>query len=89
MVNKDGTVDRRLLDGSSGIDTVKVGVRPTAAVEGGGSIWVACYGDGTVWRIDPVGLQTQRFRVGGHPTQVTVDDNGVWVVEEPASPAFG
>ena len=49
---------------------------------------VACYGDGTVWHIDPVGLQTQRFRVGGHPTQVTVDGDGVWIVMEPASPAF-
>ena len=49
---------------------------------------VACYGDGTVWHIDPVGLHTQRFRVGGHPTQVTVDGDGVWIVMEPASPAF-
>jgi len=88
VANKDGTLDRRLLNGSSGIETAKVGVRPTDVVEGDGSIWVACYGDGTVWRIDSVGLQTHRFHVGGHPTRVTVDPSGAWVVMEPASSAY-
>jgi serine/threonine protein kinase len=89
VLYKGGTVEKHPLTGNSGLDSVPVGANPNDVFVGGGSVWVANYGDGTVTRIDPISGIPQTIQVGGHPTQVTADDKGVWIVEEPASTAFG
>jgi serine/threonine-protein kinase len=88
--NGPGAVRHIPISGGGGIVDIPVGSIPNDIVVGGGSVWVACYGDGTVWRIDPLSDQATKFVVGGHPTQLTVDPDGkVWVVTEPATDAFG
>jgi hypothetical protein len=88
--NGKGVVHHIPISGGGGIVDIPVGGTPNDIVVGGGSVWVACYGDGTVWRIDPLSDQATKFVVGGHPTQLTVDaDGNVWVVTEPATDAFG
>jgi serine/threonine protein kinase len=89
VANRDGSVDKHPLTGNSGIDTIGVGSKPNDIVVDGGAVWVACYGDGTVWKLDPLSGEADRIDVGGHPTRITVDANGVWVVMERQSVAFG
>jgi streptogramin lyase/tRNA A-37 threonylcarbamoyl transferase component Bud32 len=85
-----GQVQKIPLVGGGGIQTVAVGSRPNdIVVAPDGSVWVACFGDGTVWEIDPIAVTARSFRVGGHPSHIAVDDDGVWIVSEFPTNAFG
>jgi YVTN family beta-propeller protein len=90
LVDRGGTVARIPIGGQFGIEQAAVGDRPNAVTVGAGAVWVANYGDGTVSRIDPNTNEVQTIVVGGHPTQIAIDSEGsLWIVTEPASPAFG
>ena len=67
---------------------IPTGSDPTALAYGGGRLWVANSGDGTVDRIDPATQDVQAVRVGRTPAGLTYDDGGVWVaVADPAAVA--
>ncbi len=90
LVDRGGTVAKVPIGGQFGIEQATVGDRPNAVAVGAGAVWVANYGDGTVSRIDPDTNKVQTIVVGGHPTQIAIDSEGsLWIVMEPASPAFG
>ena len=53
---------------------------PTGVAVGGGSVWVANSGDGTVTRIDPkTDKVSATIAVGGSPQAITVAGGRVWV----------
>lgn len=60
--------------------TVSVGTTPMSLASGGGAVWSANRGDGTVSRIDP---RTNRvvatIRVGGEPWGLAYGDGSLWV----------
>ena len=59
------------------LTTIPVGARPVAIAVGGGAVWVASAGAGTVSRIDPVTRQvTETIEVGNAPSGVAVGDGG-------------
>jgi DNA-binding beta-propeller fold protein YncE len=58
---------------------VTVGSRPAAIAIGGGAVWVACSGDGTVWRIDATTNELVAIPIGGAPMGVAVSGETVWV----------
>ena len=90
LVDRGGTVAKLPIGGQFGIEQATVGDRPNAVAVGAGAVWVANYGDGTISRIDPDTNEVQTIVVGGHPTQIAIDSEGsLWIVTEPASPAFG
>ena len=85
-----GQVQKIPVSGGGGIQTVAVGAKPNdIVVAPDGSIWVACFGDGTAWQIDPIAVTARSFPVGGHPSHIAVDDAGVWIVSESPTDAFG
>ena len=72
------------LEGSRVVRTHSVGAGPVAIAVGGGSLWVACFDEDTVWRIDIPGpgqpaTQTP-IPVGDGPADVAVGEDAVWVV---------
>jgi len=65
----------RVARAGSGVDAVAVGA---------GSVWVASTVDGTVSRIDPAtGDVLATIPVGMNPSELVVDENGVWVAVRP------
>jgi streptogramin lyase len=52
--------------------TIDVGAEPSGVAAGGGSVWTANSGDGTVSRIDPSTSEVESFDVGGEPDDVVV-----------------
>jgi DNA-binding beta-propeller fold protein YncE len=59
---------------------VSVGDEPTAIAYGFGSIWVACTGDGTVWRIDPATRKVvAHWRLGASPEDIAAGAGKVWI----------
>jgi len=56
-----------------------VGGRPSAAVAGGGSGWIANAADGTVTRIDRGQVTT--IPVGGEPTAIAFSHGSLWVAD--------
>jgi len=59
---------------------VPVGSRPAAIAIGGGEVWVANSGDGTVSRIDPATNEVVVIiTIGGAPVGVAVSGETVWV----------
>jgi YVTN family beta-propeller protein len=69
---------------SSVTKAISVGDQPAAVATGGGSVWVANSGDGSVSRIDP---RTDRvidtFSVGHSPQGVAVAGGAAWVTVRP------
>jgi peptide/nickel transport system substrate-binding protein len=60
--------------------TIRVGHSPTGIAVGGGSVWVANSGDGTVTRINPrTNKPVSTIVVGGSPQALTVARGRVWV----------
>jgi YVTN family beta-propeller protein len=59
---------------------ISVGNFPFGIATGHGSVWVAMFGDDSVWRIDPVtGRVRQKITVGSRPMDVAVGPESVWV----------
>jgi YVTN family beta-propeller protein len=64
---------------------VPVGHEPSAISAGGGAVWVANSGDGTVSRLDAgSGKVIATVDVGSNPSDVAVSQRGVWVVVHPS-----
>jgi YVTN family beta-propeller protein len=63
---------------------ITVGQAPSAVAVGRGSVWVACFEDDTVWRIEVAGpgqpATVEQIPVGDGPIDVAVGEGGVWVV---------
>ncbi len=72
-------------------DVVRVGDSPQGLAVGGGGIWVANGGDGTVSKIDPRSDRVvQTVRVGGRPTELIAAAGRIWVsVQSRVAPATG
>jgi DNA-binding beta-propeller fold protein YncE/predicted Ser/Thr protein kinase len=72
------------IDTSRVVREITVGRRPVAIATGEGALWVACFGDDAVWRIDIPGpgrpVTPTRIPVGDGPSAVAVGEGGVWVV---------
>jgi YVTN family beta-propeller protein len=72
------------LEESRAVRTITVGPGPVAIAVGQGSLWVACFDDDTVWRIDIPGpgqpATPTSIPVGDGPADVAVGEGGVWVV---------
>jgi YVTN family beta-propeller protein len=72
------------LDASRKVRTITVGPRPVAIAVGQGSLWVACFDDDTVWRIDIPGpgqpATPTSIPVGDGPADVAFGERAVWVV---------
>jgi YVTN family beta-propeller protein len=59
-----------------------VGRMPSAVVAGGGSIWVASAGDGTVTRIDPAREPViTTITVGGRPAGLAFGAGSLWIAD--------
>jgi peptide/nickel transport system substrate-binding protein len=73
--------------GATGLSVrATVGSRPQSIAVGGGGVWVANAGDGTVSRISPVsGAVVDTIQVGGEPTAVAASSDGVFVVDAASS----
>jgi YVTN family beta-propeller protein len=72
------------LDASRAVRTITVGPGPVAIAVGQGSLWVACFDEDTVWRIEIPGpgqpATPTSISVGDGPTDVAVGEGAVWVV---------
>ena len=72
------------LDASRVARPITVGPGPVAIAVGQGSLWVACFDNDTVWRIDIPGpgqpATPTIIPVGDGPADVAVGENAVWVV---------
>jgi DNA-binding beta-propeller fold protein YncE len=72
------------IDTSRVVREITIGRRPVAIATGEGALWVACFGDDAVWRIDIPGpgrpVTPTRIPVGDGPSAVAVGEGGVWVV---------
>ena len=72
------------LDAGRVVRTITVGPGPVAIAVGEGSLWVACFDDDTVWRIDIPGpgqpATPTSIPVGDGPADVAVGEDAVWVV---------
>jgi streptogramin lyase len=91
VAGKDGTVQR--ITPGQGIDQVTLpgGPELNDIVFDPAGVWVVAPREGTVWKLDPDAPATnpRAFRVGGVPTEIAVDESGVWIVEEsPATPIW-
>ena len=80
------TYDNQVWEIDSSTDTTvgtsKVGAAPVSAAYGGGAIWIANSGDGTVSRINPTSGEVERtikITADGTPTGIAATDDGVWV----------
>ncbi len=60
---------------------IPVGGGPSAATDGGGSIWIANAADGTVSRIDRKRDEAVRITVGGAPAAVAYGGGSLWVAD--------
>jgi YVTN family beta-propeller protein len=69
-------------DGGRITKQYSVGHRPSAAVAGGGSVWIANGADGTVSRIDREhGDQVATIDVGGSPAALAFGGGSLWVAD--------
>src|SRR3954452_13162446 len=59
----------------------KAGAHPTAAVSGGGSVWIADEADGTVTRIDRGRAAVVKIPTGGAPTALALGGGSLWVAD--------
>ena len=67
---------------ASDVDRTDAGLRPTAVVEGGGSLWVVSSANSTVYRFSPPTFQAGplgRTSVGRRSTAVAYGHDAVWV----------
>ena len=74
---------RRTAVGAGGADLA--GLRPTAVVEGGGSVWVVSSGDSTVYRFNPATFLAGpigRSNVGRRSTGIAYGLGAVWVTSQ-------
>jgi YVTN family beta-propeller protein len=73
--------DLLYIDARNGRATrISVGNFPFGIATGHGSVWVAMFGEDSVWRIDPVtGRVRQKITVGSGPMDVAVGSESVWV----------
>ena len=74
-VFRDATL-ARIDPTSSNVERTDAGVRPTAVVEGGGSLWVASSGNSTVYRFNPDTFQAGPL--GRSSVGQTVDRDRLW-----------
>lgn len=58
---------------------IAVGAEPVLLEEGGGSVWVANRGDGTVTRVDQATGRTSSVNVGGAPVDLAFENGSLWV----------
>ena len=70
-----------LIDADTGQITkqISVGTGPSAAIDGGGSVWIANAADGTVSRIDLQSNENVRIPVGGAPAALVYGGGSLWV----------
>jgi YVTN family beta-propeller protein len=67
------------------VDSVGVGIRPSAVASGDGSIWVANSDDRTLARVDPATVSVNKtIGLQATPTGVAVGAGAVWVANGPA-----
>jgi DNA-binding beta-propeller fold protein YncE len=60
--------------------TIRVGLAPRGLAVGAGSVWVACTGDGTIWRIDPpTNFAAPKARGLDAPLALAVVGRSLWV----------
>ena len=67
---------------SSDVERTDAGLKPTAVVEGGGSVWVVSSGDSTVYRFSPdtfLAGPLGRATVGRRSTGIAYGHDAVWV----------
>jgi len=63
---------------------IPVGRRPASLAVGAGSVWVANFGDGTIWRIDAEANRVvTRIYVGGAPSAIALAGRELWVAVGP------
>jgi len=74
-------VERQSLGGVAGaLFPGFVSPAPGAAALGEGALWVACQGDGSVYRLDPRDLHVvTRIPLGTRPSGIATGGNAVWV----------
>jgi len=72
-----------LIDADSGQITkqISVGTGPSAAIDGGGSVWIANAADETVSRIDRKSNENVRIPVGGAPAALVYGGGSLWVAD--------
>ena len=63
-------------------DPIAVGRAPGAVAIGEGTLWVTSTLDGTLWRIDPVSLESFRISLPGRPTGLAIGPDAVWVTSD-------
>ena len=64
----------------SGIQDVSVGQEPTAVAIGGGSVWVANHGNGTVTEVNPnANLAIQTIPISSTVQSLEFADGALWV----------
>ena len=75
-----------LIDPDGGRITAQyaVGSSPVAAIDGGGSVWIANAGDGTVSRIDRKRDEAVRISVDGNPAALAFAGGSLWVADSDA-----
>ena len=57
-----------------------VSTAPGAAAFGEGALWIACQGDGSVYRLDPTDLHiVARIQLGTRPSGIVTGGGAVWV----------
>src|SRR3954447_8142446 len=60
---------------------IQVGAHPTAAVSGGGSVWIADEADGSGTRIDRGRAAVVKIPTGGAPTALALGGGSLWVAD--------
>jgi YVTN family beta-propeller protein len=80
LVNKSENAVIEIDDGRA-VRTVSVGAGPVAIAVGQKSLWVACFDEDTVWRIEPGQSPTFKIiHVGDGPADIAVGEGAVWVL---------
>jgi YVTN family beta-propeller protein len=83
LVNRSANTVIELKE-SRAVGPITVGPGPVAIAVGQRSLWIACFDDDSVWRIDIPGpgqpATPTRIPVGEGPADVAVGENAVWVV---------
>jgi streptogramin lyase len=59
--------------------SARVGDGPAAVATGSGRVWVASYGDGSLWQLDPKTGGVRKVPAFGRPEAVTVHDGSAYV----------
>jgi streptogramin lyase len=84
VADHSGAVERIPINGSGGVQSVRVGGVPEDIAFGAGAVWVTNCGTRSVDRIDPATVRLERaIRLPDYPTHVSVGEGAVWVLLVP------